>query len=194
MNKKQLVKGGTKSTILKRRFWLPRRVRSFSLNGLFKGSGYDIMYDHGSNQSDWMKFHGMYLDFHPHGRTVMLAFRYNPDLDMYEWTFYWHKITNTDKFKEVGRYAGFVNDSNIIRTNINIDENGDAYTVIPECRFIVGLKSIVCYASVGSDEIYSYGQFNKTTRGFMMHGNLYTGGSVPLQSDSVAHKSIVRIR
>jgi len=117
--KKQLIKKGRHAVRFWDRYWMPVRNKDFILYAWMYGPG--LKYDYGnSNNLDWNKFAGVQLDlYRPHGRTIMPVFRYNQNLHVMEWTFYYHNILDGLRhYDQVGSVPGYVDETNMMHTSI----------------------------------------------------------------------------
>ena len=86
--------------------------------------GKGLVYDHGNEDNlDWNKLGGgSFSWFQPHGRSYMVAWRYNALHHAIEVTPYYHNIVgDTSRFKKVGSVPGYVDEKNTILLAIASD-------------------------------------------------------------------------
>jgi len=148
--------------------------------------GESLKYDYGNSDNlDWNKYAGLQFDlYRPHGRTAMVVFRYNANLNVYEWTFYYHKLQKgLGEYKEVGNVPGYVDESNIILTPVG---------EVPDFKvefvndFQIRLKLRYLEKQIG-DLV----TFKKLGR-YHTRANLYWGGNMPAQGYVEADKKYTK--
>lgn len=142
-----------------------------------------------SDRLDWLKLGGYYFKtFQPHGETIMIAFRTRPELNATEYTFYYHNISNKDKYKAVGSVPGYVDDSNTLLVSWDDNENASTYT-----KFTIEILNDTDIALILEDKegaaITDVVSFPEVRRNFT-RGNVHYGkGREPLY-DVTAVKAI----
>lgn len=116
MMKIQTIKKGKHFVRFWDRFSLPNTTKTEERVDI-RMSGPGMRYDYGdADQADWNKLPGgKYFDlYRPHGKTVMMGWRYNIELDAIEITPYYHNIEHTDGYKAVGSVPGYYREDNIL--------------------------------------------------------------------------------
>ena len=176
---RQTVKKGQHFTNFFQRFWLPARTRLNDRKEIrLYGAG--MKYDIGPDQKDWNKLPGgMYFDlYQPHGRTIMIGWRYNPDSNAIELTPYYHNISNTGSYKAVGHVPGYVNEENILSIPLRILMIHIAVTtqVISDTDVSIVVEDLNSPNYI-SDNI----SFRKKLGSHHTISNLYIGGNIPAQ-------------
>jgi len=181
----QRIKRGSHSVRFIDRYFFPVKNKSFLLKGFMYGPG--LRYDYGNSDNyDWNKYAGIQLDnYKPHGRTILIAFRYNQNLNAYEWTFYYHHIIKgLGNYKKVGHVPGLVDESNTVYTPVGS---------VPDFKavFVNNQKLGVSLTYNGdhiSDEVVLT-PFGRThTR-----GNIYWGGNMTAPEDIEARKKYTKL-
>lgn len=182
--KKQRIEEGKHSVKFWDRYFFPVRNENFILRGSLSGPGLYYDYENADNK-DWNKYAGIQLDlYRPHGRTIMVVFRYNQNLNVYEWTFYYHNIEyGARTYKKVGSVPGYVDESNIIRTPVG---------VVPDWKVnFVNWQQIrheLSYHQTTIKDFVTFSRFSKKhTR-----GNFYWGGNQAAQNKVAASKRYVK--
>jgi hypothetical protein len=186
MMKKQTVKKGKHFTKFFQRFWWPVKNQRIDIAEiLLYGPG--LKYDIDKDQADWNKLPaGIYFDlFRPHGQTIMIGWRYNPDTQSLELTPYYHNIKNRDQYKSVGSVPGYVNESNIL--SIPLSEYR-AYIKVTIYMISVTEVDITVEDLNSGNTIRDVVHFDREKLGKKYsRGNLYVGGNRPAQADVHAH-------
>lgn len=183
--KRQRIQEGRHSVNFIDRYFRPYRNRDFKLSGFMYGEG--LKYDYGSPDNlDWNKYAGIQLDlYRPHGRTIMVVFRYLKNLDSMEWGLYYHNITNgLGEYRKVGSVPGLIDENQTIITPVGS-------TPLWEVRFLnrsqVELKLI--YDKQVVNDLVTFQAFGrKHTR-----GNFYWGGNMPSPGDVESQKKYEKI-
>lgn len=106
-------------------------------------SGEGLRYDIDEDQNDLNKILGRYYNIEPHLRTVMIGWRYNKEADVYEWTPYYHKIKDPEKYRAVGPVPGYIDEGKIIASTI-IDGKTTAlikYEYFSCCELITEIRT-----------------------------------------------------
>ena len=111
MTKTQIVKKGKHYTKFHQKYWGVYKVREREKFTIVL-SGPGLRYDHdGPDQWDWNKMpNSAYFDcFRPHGQSVLIGWRYNPEVDKVEVCHYYHGILDPEnKYTKVGRVPGLI--------------------------------------------------------------------------------------
>lgn len=178
MMKTQTVPKGRHSTSFWNRFFFPARTRLNQRREItLYGPG--LVYNIGPDQSDWNKLSGgMYFDlYQPHGRTIMIGWRYNPDTHAIELTPYYHNITNTKDYKAVGSVPGYVNEDNILSIPLRVR----SIKIIVTIQVLSDTEVSIIVEDTGSAGYISDNvTFDKVGR-YHTISNLYVGGNIPAQ-------------
>lgn len=151
--------------------------------------GPGLLYDLGEDRADWNKLGGWYFNnYQPHGESVMIGFRTDVERGVIEYTFYYHNISNTDKYKAVGSVPGYVDESNIL--TIEWDDNQNASTYTKTTIKILDSKRIeMRLEDYEGNAIQDTVSFPKVRSNFT-RGNLYHGGNRKAQDKITAVKMI----
>lgn len=181
--KKQRIGRGKHSVKFWDRYFSPVRNKDFTLKGFLYGPG--LRYDYGNADNlDWNKYAGVQLDrYQPHGRTIMVVFRYVKNLNAYEWAFYYHNILRgLGEYRKVGSVPGLVDEGNTLYTPVGSVPDWDV-------KFLNSSQVEVKLTYNGNiiTDLVTFEMFGRThTR-----GNLYWGGNMPAQDEVEARKKYI---
>lgn len=178
--KRQHIKRGRHSVNFWDRYFTPVVNRNFTLKGYMYGPG--MRYDYGgADNLDWNKYAGIQLDkYQPHGRTIMVAFRYDQYYGRMEWAFYYHHIERgLGEYRVVGKVPGLVDETNIVYTPIGSVPDW-------EVKFLNSsqIEVKMTYQQKVVSDLVTFKPFGRThTR-----GNFYWGGNMPAQDEIEVRK------
>lgn len=177
---RQRIRAGNHFTRLRDRYFLPVRNKNFVLKGFMYGPG--LRYDYGNSDNlDWNKYAGIQLDkYNPHGRTIMVVFRYNSNLDAMEWGLYYHNIkSGLGEYREVGSVPGLIDENNTMYTGVGSVPSW-------EVRFVNNqqIKVELKYNGYFVGDLVTFKKFGN----YHTRANFYWGGNMPAQDDVEAAK------